>query len=132
MSVSFYRAVVQAILLYGSETWFLSASMAKRIEGTHTDFLRMITGKRAKKLEDGTWKTPGAEGIREAAGTQSDRIYIERRQATMEQWVALRPLFGVCSMETGYEGGGAEVEGVVVPRGDGKTTSGHSGRLAGS
>ena len=35
VSESFYRAVVQAILLYGSETWILSASMAKRIEGTH-------------------------------------------------------------------------------------------------
>ena len=36
---SFYRAVVQAILFYGSETWVLSESMAKRIEGTHTGFL---------------------------------------------------------------------------------------------
>ena len=36
VSESFYRAVVQAILLYGSETRVLSASMAKRIEGTHT------------------------------------------------------------------------------------------------
>ena len=48
MSASFYRAVVKAILLYGSETWVLSESMAKRIEGTHTEFLQMITGKREK------------------------------------------------------------------------------------
>ena len=47
---SFYRAVVQAILLYGSETWVLLESMANRIEGTHVEFLRMITGKRAKQL----------------------------------------------------------------------------------
>ena len=31
VSESFYRAVVQAILLYGSETWVLLASMVKRI-----------------------------------------------------------------------------------------------------
>ena len=60
MSASFYRAVVQSILLYGSETWVLSASMEKRIEGMHTDFLQMITGKGAKQLEDGTWDIPGA------------------------------------------------------------------------
>ena len=54
VSASFYVAVVQAILLYGSETWVLSASMEKRIEGTHTEFLRMITGKRENQLEDGT------------------------------------------------------------------------------
>ena len=39
VSASFYRAVVQSILFYGSETWVLSASMEKRIEGMHTDFL---------------------------------------------------------------------------------------------
>ena len=55
MSASVYREVVQAILLYRLETFVLSASMAKRIEGTHTEFLRMITGKRAKRLGDGTW-----------------------------------------------------------------------------
>ena len=36
MLASFYRAVVQAILLYGLETWVLLESIAKRIEGTHT------------------------------------------------------------------------------------------------
>ena len=73
------------------------------IEGRHMEFLRMITGKRVKQLEDGTWETPGAEGIQEVAGTPSARIYIERRQATVAQWVALRPLFEVCARETGYE-----------------------------
>ena len=63
MSESFYRAVVQAILLYGSETWVLLASMEKRIEGTHTELLRMITGKRAKQSGDGTWEMLEAEGI---------------------------------------------------------------------
>ena len=52
---SFYRSVVQAILLYGSETWALSVSMAKRVEGAYIEFLQMITGKRAKRLGDGTW-----------------------------------------------------------------------------
>ena len=42
------------ILLYGSETWVLSESMAKRIDGTHTEFLIIITGKSAKQLGDGT------------------------------------------------------------------------------
>ena len=69
VSESCYRAVVQVILLYGLGAWVLSASMKSRIEGTHTEFLQMITGKRKKKLGDGTWETPGEEGIHEAAGT---------------------------------------------------------------
>ena len=55
MSASFYRAVVQAILLYGWEMWVLLASMANRIEGTHTEFLKIFTGKRSRQLVDGTW-----------------------------------------------------------------------------
>ena len=67
--------------------------MEKRIEGTHTELPQMITGKRAKQSVDDTWEMPGAEGIREASGTQSARIYKERRKATVAQWVAIRPLF---------------------------------------
>ena len=36
VSEIFHRAVVQAILLYRSETWVFLASMTKRIEVTHT------------------------------------------------------------------------------------------------
>ena len=79
----------------------------------------MITGKRVKQLEDGTWETPGVEGIRESAGTQSASIYIERRQATVAQWVPLCTLFKVCARETRWRRG-AEEEGVVAPRGDKK------------
>ena len=102
---SFYRAVVQAVLLYGSEAWVLLASMANSIEETHTELLQMIMGKRLKQLEDETWETPGAEVTREGLGNQSESIYIEQQQATVAQWVALRPLFEVCARETGYEGG---------------------------
>ena len=63
VSASLYRAVVQAILLYGSTAWVVSTSIAKRIEGTYTEFMRLITGKRAM-----LWETPAAKGIREAAG----------------------------------------------------------------
>ena len=55
MSESFHRAVVQAIILYGSETWVFSASMANRVEGKHMEFLRLITGKIKRRLVDGTW-----------------------------------------------------------------------------
>ena len=57
--------------------------MDKMLEGTHTDFLRLIMGKRVSRLGDGTWETPGAEVVREAEGTDSESIYIERRQATV-------------------------------------------------
>ena len=80
--------------------------MVKRIEGTYLGFLQLITGKKARQLGDGTWEMTGAEIVREAAGTQSARIYIEQRQATVAQWVALHPLCELCEGDTGCEGGG--------------------------
>ena len=58
------------ILLYGLETWVLLVAMDRMLEGTHTGFLRHITGKRSRRLGDGTWETPGAEGVRKASGIQ--------------------------------------------------------------
>ena len=51
----FYREVVQAILLYGSEMWVILVAMDKAVEGEHTSLLRYITGKRARRIVDGTW-----------------------------------------------------------------------------
>ena len=38
MLAAFYRAVVQAVILFGSEMWVLSESMEKRIAGINTRF----------------------------------------------------------------------------------------------
>ena len=52
----FYRAVVQAILLYGLETWLLLAASERNIEGSHTGSPRHIAGKRERQISDGIWK----------------------------------------------------------------------------
>ena len=51
----FYRAVVQAMLLFGAETWVLSAAMLKKLEGLHVGFLRQMTGTKARRLGEKTW-----------------------------------------------------------------------------
>ena len=56
------------------------------------------------------WETPGAEVVREAAGSQLAMNYIGTRQEIVAQWVALRPMFEVCEGEKGYEGGGRRRE----------------------
>ena len=55
-SAAFYRAVVQTVLLFGFEKWFLSAATEKRIVGFHTFFLQQVTGKRARRRWGGTWR----------------------------------------------------------------------------
>ena len=40
------------------------------------------------------------------AGTKPLREYINKRQATVAEWVDLRPIFEVCAKDTRYAGGG--------------------------
>ena len=58
-----------------------------------------------QRLADGTWDMPRVEVLREAAGTQLAMTYIGRKQATVAQWIALRPIFEGCASKTGYKGG---------------------------
>ena len=52
------------------------------------------------------WETLRSEGLHKAAGTQFEMTFIGIQQATVAQWVALRPLFTVYSGEKGYDGVG--------------------------
>ena len=42
----------------------------------------------------------------QAVGTKPLKTYIDKRKAKLVEWVALRPIFDICTKETGYEGGG--------------------------
>ena len=42
LKVQFFRAFVEPILLYGSETWTLSAKLQKRLDGTYTRLLMRV------------------------------------------------------------------------------------------
>ena len=49
VSENFYRVVVQAVLLFGAETWVLTAAMLEKLEGVHVGFLRQVTEMEARK-----------------------------------------------------------------------------------
>ena len=68
--------------------------------------------KKAKGLRYGSWKQVTAKKIFQGAGTQTFQAYVGRIQATVAEWVYLRPIFGVCARDTSYDGGGR----LQVPR----------------
>lgn len=51
----FYLAIIQAKLLYGSETWVLSQRTLKRLESFHNRCARIIAHRPIHPLPDGTW-----------------------------------------------------------------------------
>ena len=45
----FYRAVVQAVLLFGAETWVLLAEISRNMEEVHVGLIRQVMGQKAKR-----------------------------------------------------------------------------------
>ena len=67
----FYREVTQTVLLFGLETWVISAAMDITVEGTHTGFLIHIMGNWLWCKADSTWSTQKLEEVQEAEKSQS-------------------------------------------------------------
>ena len=74
-----YRAVVQAVLLFGAETWVLTERMFRLLEGMHMSFLRQSTRKQATRRRYGSWRQALAEAVLREAGTHTLRTYVARR-----------------------------------------------------
>ena len=95
VSGMFYKAVVQAVLLYGSETWVFTQSMYKALAGFHHRVARRLAG-RMPRLEQGQWVYPPIQEALEAAGLFPMEEYITRRRNRMVDYVATRPILDIC------------------------------------
>ena len=93
----FYRGVVQAVLLFGSETWALGPALLARLEGFHIRCAyRMALRHRPRKGPDGVWTYPDSASVLKECGLQTMEVYIRRRRAAIVDWVATRPLHAAC------------------------------------
>ena len=97
---------MQAVILFGTDTWVLMETTIQRSEGAHVIFLRQVTCKQATQRRHGSWRQVTAEAVLQGAGTQTIRTYVDRRQETMTEWVSTRTIFDVCAREMEYKGGG--------------------------
>jgi prophage DNA circulation protein len=77
---SIYKAVVQAVLLYGSEAWAMTAQMTNKLEMFHRRCARGITGQHIRPNADGTWHYPNTQEVFQKAGLEPIQQYINRRQ----------------------------------------------------
>ena len=81
----FYRTVIQQTLLFGSETWVLSARALNRLERFHARCARGIAHRPIRRRSDGTWNYPATDGVLTLCGLQPLSVYIERRRHTLFQ-----------------------------------------------
>ena len=91
----FYKATVQAVLLFGIETWCLAPAALKRLEGFHVKAARRMTGL-LPKMTGGTWKYPKTKTVLAAAGLHTIEHYVQVRRARIMRWVVDRPIMELC------------------------------------
>ena len=65
-----YGEVVQAVLLFGSESLVLYMAMGITVQGTHNGFLIQITWKWVWRRADRMWSTTAVEEVRTVTVTQ--------------------------------------------------------------
>jgi hypothetical protein len=98
----FYKAIVQAILLYGSETWVVSDAHLRQFRSFHSGVGRHLTGRHIRPLEDGSWFCPPTVEVLEDAGAGLQTIdeYINGRRQTVRSFTRHRSLYEACRQLT--------------------------------
>ena len=95
----FYKAVVQAILLFGSETWSLTPSARKQLEGFHVRCAWRMAKVHVPRQdpEDNTkWIYPDTKEVLKEVGLHSIEHYIKVRRDTVAAYVRDRPTYTLC------------------------------------
>ena len=92
----FYKAIVQAVLLYAAETWVLTERMMVALNTFHHRVARYIAGDHIQLLPNGEWELPRSEEVLEKSGLHTIEEYVRRRKQTITPWVRGRPIFERC------------------------------------
>ena len=97
ISAKFYMAVVQSVLLYGSESWNLSARAMARLEGFNIRAgYRMAVENKPRRGLHHVWVYPRSKDVLNECGMQSIAHYIGVRRDTILTYVVNRPIYQRC------------------------------------
>lgn len=84
---SVYRTIIQALLLYGSETWVLSQKTLHKLEVFHRRCARCLTGRIIHQAPSGEWIYPNTEEVLKQAGLESIENYIKVRRKQVAKYL---------------------------------------------
>ena len=93
----FYQAIVQAILLYGSETWVISRTALARFEGFHIRAAyQMAKANKPKRGPGNVWEYPRSADVLKECGMMTMEEYIRICWQTIAMYVATHPILAEC------------------------------------
>ena len=81
VSAKFYKAVVQSVLLYGSETWILTKAALARLEDYHIRAAyRMVVEHKPRRVPNLVWVYPCLQDVLNECGMATIDHYIGVRR----------------------------------------------------
>ena len=92
----FFKAVVQKVLLFGSEMWVMTPHMGRVLGSFHHRADRRITGRQPKQQGDRVWDYPPLETAMEEAGFEYMGAFVMKRNNTVAQYIAARLIMDLC------------------------------------
>ena len=84
---TFYIAIVQAVLLYGADSWTITDRDRGALERFHKRAVRHITGKHIRCDAQGEWTYPDHDALLRTCGLAPMTVYIERRRGTLRSYL---------------------------------------------
>ena len=96
MSRNVFKSVTQAVLLFGADTWVLTPRMERDMSSFQHRVARWLAGSQPRRRGGGSWEYPSLEEAMVEAGFEGIGTYITRRQNTVAQYIATRPIIDFC------------------------------------
>jgi len=97
VSAKFYKAIVQSVLLYDSETWVLSTASLARLKGFHLRAAYRMAKKHVPRRGlHQQWVYPPSDKVLEECGMHTFEHYIDVRKETIAKYVVDRSILAEC------------------------------------
>ena len=85
--VQFYLVIVQAVLLYGLDSWVIKKSDLDKLNSFHKRAVCHMTGCHIRKHRDGTWTYPNHKTLLEECNLLHIETYIVQRRGTLQLYL---------------------------------------------
>ena len=84
----FNKAIVQSVLLYGSDTWVITDNILNKLRMFHNKIARSLTNQHIhpNPNDPSEWIYPDMEEVLKKAGLLSIDTYIKRRKETLQNY----------------------------------------------
>ena len=96
VSRTFYTAVTQQVLLFRAELWVLTKKMESALDAFQGRVARRLTGRQPRRGRDRELFYISLAWALKEAGVVRARTSVLWRQNTVAQFIATRPILGLC------------------------------------